>query len=214
MPGNSAASGSRRAPRADGRVRGAGDSSRLLRYSHIFASAVNEVLESKLLRDASPLPLTVSQFHILKLMALNGQHQVGEVAGFLGVSAPAATKNVDKLERLGLLVRTRSEGDRRASLLSVSPKGRRVVAKHEELKLVRLAPVLEKFQPAEIEQLSQLLERFAVSLLESEPPRNGFCLRCAAYIEPGCPVGELRGGCPYQKRRGSRLRADAAKETP
>jgi hypothetical protein len=69
---------------------------RLLRYSHIFASTVREILESKLLREASPLPLSLSQLHLLKLMTLNGRHQVGELAGFLGVSPPAATKSVDK----------------------------------------------------------------------------------------------------------------------
>src|SRR3990172_1781993 len=91
---------------------------RLLRSSHIFASAVREILEQKLVREVSSVPLTLSQFHLLKLMHLNGRHQVGQVADFLGVSPPAATKNIDKLEALGLLVREPSKGDRRARLLS------------------------------------------------------------------------------------------------
>lgn len=176
----------------------------LLRYSHIFASAVREILAEQLLREASPFPLTVSQFQLLKLMARDGRHQVGEVAGFLGVSPPAATKNIDKLEGLGLVVRSPSEGDRRATLLSVSPKGRRLVRRHQELVTARLVSLLEAFRPEEVRQLSRLLERFAVSLLNLEPAEDGFCLRCAAYIERGCPVGQARGGCPYQKSRGGR----------
>jgi hypothetical protein len=50
-----------------------------------------------------------------------------------------------------------------------------------------------------VAQFKDLLERFAISLLEHEPPDEGFCLRCAAYVELGCPVGRVRGGCPYQK---------------
>ncbi len=53
-------------------------------------------------------------------MTLNGRHQAGELAEFLGVSAPAATKNIDKLERFGLVVRSPSKGDRRATQLSAS----------------------------------------------------------------------------------------------
>lgn len=181
------------------------DGLRLVRYSHIFASAVREVLELKLVREVSSVPLTLSQFHLLKLMFLNGRHQVGEVADFLGVSPPAATKNIDKLEALGLVFRAPSEGDRRATLLSVSPKGRRLVRRYEALKTARLAPVLVKFRSKELKQLAHLLERFSLSLLERElaggDDGHGVCLRCDAYIESGCPVGQLRGGCPYQTAR-------------
>lgn len=185
----------------------------LLRYSHIFASIVREILELKLLREVTPLTLTLSQFHLLKLISHNGQHHVGEVAEFLGVSPPAATKNVDKLERFDLVRRTPSRGDRRATLLSVSPKGRELVRAYEELKGARLGPVLERFRSDELEQLAGLLERFSVALLEQELEEDGICLRCAAYIDTSCPVGRVRGGCPYQKVRASRLEAGAP-DTP
>jgi len=142
-------------------------------------------------------------------MFLNGRHQVGEVADFLGVSPPAATKNIDKLEAHGLVVRAPSKGDRRATLLSVSPKGRRLVRRYEELKTARLAPVLARFRPEELEQLKHLLERFSLLLLEKELARegDGVCLRCDAYIQSACPVGQLRGGCPYQSARRARSAA-------
>jgi len=180
------------------------DYTRFLRNSHIFASAVRDILEHKFLKDTSPLPLTLSQFHLLKLMSINGQHQVSEVAEFLGVSPAAASKNIDKLESLGLVVRTPSEGDRRATLLSLSPKGRRLVLAYEEHKAARLYPILESFKPKEIEELSRLLERLSVEVFKLEEqhldePGNGYCLRCTAYLESDCPVGGLRGGCPYHK---------------
>ena len=185
--------------------------SRLVRYSHIFASAVREILELKIIKEASPLPLTISQFHFLKVISLNGQHQLGELADFLGVSPPAATKNIDKLEGLGLVLRGASPGDRRVTLLSVSPAGRRVVDKYEAIKVIRLAPVLREFKARELEQFASLLERFAVSLLQHEKSRREFCLRCEAYIDSNCPVGRVRGGCPYQISREGRTRAEATR---
>jgi DNA-binding MarR family transcriptional regulator len=182
---------------------------RLVRQSHIFAAAVREVMEAKLLRELSPAALTPSQLHLLKLMCLNGAHQVGDVAHFLGVSPPAATKNIDKLEALGLVSRTPSKGDRRATLLAVSAKGRALVRRYERRKAARLAPVFEKFRPDEVALLARLLERFALSLLEKELARggDGVCLRCDAYLEAGCLVGHLRGGCPYQTARQDRQAA-------
>ena len=148
---------------------GANGSSRLfslLRHSHIFATAVQDILELKLLREITPCPLTPLQLHLLKLLSLNGQHQVGEVAHFLGVSPPAATKNIDKLARFGLVVRSPCTGDRRATLLSASRKGRRLVREFEKLKAERVSPVLDRFEQQELDTLSGLLERFSVALLD------------------------------------------------
>jgi hypothetical protein len=91
----------------------------------------------------------------------------------------------------------------------VSPKGRRLVRRYEELRQERLTPVLAKHQPEELEQLAGLLERFALSLLERElaGEGDGVCLRCAAHSQAGCPVGHLRGGCPYQTARRPRAAA-------
>lgn len=171
----------------------------LVRYSHIFASAVREILEIKLLREVEGDGLSLPQFHLLKLIALNGSHQIGQIADFLGVSPPAATKNIDKLERLGLVVRTPCEGDRRATLLSSSPKGKALVTKYETLKEKRLQAVFDSFETDELAQLTYLLERFSIALLCADDDHEGLCLRCSAYFDERCPIQHIHGGCPYQK---------------
>lgn len=182
---------------------GNGNLFELLRYSHVFASVVREFLELKLLHEVCSDPLTLSQFHLLKLISLNGRHQVGQVAEFLGVSPPAATKNIDKLERLGLVVRAPSAGDRRATLLESSRKGRQLVAQYEALKEERLEPVLAAFTDKELRLLTRLLERFSLTLIRAEAADEGLCLRCSAYYDENCPIPHLQDGCPYQKVRQS-----------
>jgi DNA-binding MarR family transcriptional regulator len=198
--------GTRRAPRLPdpdekGPANGKGRYFDLLRYSHIFASAVRDLLELKVLREVTDDPLTLPQFHLLKLISLNGSHQVGEVAQFLGVSPPAATKNIDKLEGLGLVARSPSTDDRRATLLASSRKGRNLVKRYEALKEERLEPVLDGFNKKELGQLTRLLERFSLLLIRQEDSGEGLCLRCSAYYDVACPVNHLRDGCPYQKVR-------------
>jgi DNA-binding MarR family transcriptional regulator len=86
--------------------------------TQIFASALNDIVEEKLLREVAPGQVTFSQFRLLKMVALTDAQTLGDVAAFLGVSNPAASKAVDKLVRGGLLVRTEGEKDRRAIELS------------------------------------------------------------------------------------------------
>jgi len=174
-----------------------------LHHSHIFASVVHDILEMKFLEEVTPLALTHSQFRLLKVITLNGDHQIGEVALFLGMSAPAATKNLDKLARLGLIFRHPSKGDRRATLVSPCAKGRRLIQEYESLKAGRLSPVLGKFRPSEIGQLVRLLERFSVLVVKQENSGAGPCLWCAAYCQPDCAVAGVRGGCPHGQQRKS-----------
>ena len=172
---------------------------RFLRSGHIFASAIRETLELELLRGVTNKRLTCSQLYLLKLIAEQGRHQVGELANLLGVTPPAATKNIDKLERLGLVVRHRSTGDRRATLLSASPQGCDLIQKYEASKAARLSSALSRFQPEEVSQATELLERFAVALLDLDSSGQGCRLRCAAYIADDCPVGRTQGGCPHAR---------------
>jgi len=190
---------------------GNGEHFQLLRYSHIFASAVHDLLELKVLRKVTDDPLTLPQFHLLKLISLNGTHQVGEVAQFLGVSPPAASKNIDKLEGLGLVARSPSTDDRRATLLASSAKGRKLVKNYDALKEERLEPVLDSFSKKEIGQFTRLLERFSLQLIRQEDSGKGLCLRCSAYYDDVCPVNHLRDGCPYQKVRDNKRRGEKNK---
>ena len=193
---------------------GNGTARRFLRNTHIFSSAVKEVLEAKFLHEATSHPLTVPQFHLLKLIAINGGHQVGQIAGLMGVSSPAASKNIDKLEGLGLVTRSPSEGDRRAILLSASSKGRRVVKRYEEIKASRLKPVLQKFLPDDLQQFTNMLERFSVLLYQQESSEERFCLRCAAYTDDHCAINNVLGNCTYEKIRSRGHRPGAHAEVP
>lgn len=185
----------------------------LIRYSHIFSSAVREILEFKLLQEVGAAELSLPQFHLLQLITLNGSHQIGQVADFLGVTPPAATKNIDKLERLGLVGRFPCKDDRRAILVASSEKGRQLVERYETVKQERLAPVLDSFTATELSQLVHLLQRFSMALIGSAENCDGLCLRCSAYFDDKCPIQHLHTGCPYQKIRADKHHAVVEAET-
>ena len=60
-----------------------------------------------------PFLLTLRQREVLMLLSRRQQWSIGEIATALGVSAPAATKAVVRLESKGFVSRTENEIDRR-----------------------------------------------------------------------------------------------------
>ncbi len=175
---------------------------RFLRYGHILSSLLREFLESSFLDQLSPYSLTRSQFCFLKLIAGNSELQVGELARCLGVSPAASSKNLDRLEEFGLVVREASTEDRRATLISASPDGRRLVEEFERVKASRLAPVIEELGEERTEAICDLLRDVCLGLLERTAAPEAPCMRCAGYYRPDCAVEKLQRECALKPRRG------------
>jgi hypothetical protein len=117
------------------------------------------------------------------------------------VTPAAITKNVDKLEQLGLLNRDPCVEDRRATLLSASEEGRRVVAEYEDLKGARLAPVVQNLDEQDLDELCDMLEGLCVDLVRHHQPAGDSCMRCAGYYSTDCLVGIQQGDCALRPRR-------------
>ncbi|MBN1825336.1 MAG: MarR family transcriptional regulator [Candidatus Eisenbacteria bacterium] len=172
---------------------------RVARISHVFANAVREILETRILRECAPAPLSIHQVHLLKLIEMNGSARVGEVAGFLGVSAPAASKNVDKLARLGLLDRITPAEDRRSIDLRITAEGREFLRLYRERRVSGLQPVLGNLTDQERVDLASLLGRFTTLLLRREEGDGKPCLRCGGLVATNCPFEKEVGPCPYHR---------------
>lgn len=73
------------------------------------------------------LNVTRRQHELLSYLWQCKQGSVGEIAAMLGVSSPAATKAVARLERKGLVTRKENEIDRRGVKVSLTPAGMEAV---------------------------------------------------------------------------------------
>lgn len=67
--------------------------------------------------------ITRRQRELLAYLLQREQGSVGEIAAVLGVSSPAATKAVARLERKGLVTRKENEVDRRSVCVSLTNAG-------------------------------------------------------------------------------------------
>ena len=112
--------------------------------AHVFASAVHDVVEQRLLEQVAGGQITVSQVKLLKLVAMTDSYTLGDVAAFLDVSNAAASKAVDRLVRRNLLRRSEDQKDRRIMHLPLTPTGQRLLTAYET---ARRQQAREHFHP-------------------------------------------------------------------
>ena len=165
----------------------------LLGSTHVFTSAIEEILEKGILKDIAGTQLTLSQFKLLYMVAMTEARTIGDVAVFLGVSNAAASKAVDKLVRRKLLRRAEGKPDRREICLSLTESGRRLIAAYEAKMDRKLAQIFRGFPEDEMIRAVQLLDRLSASLVGHHSDPDEVCLQCEIYFREKCVVSHLLG---------------------
>jgi len=183
-----------------------GDTRRLIQEflgsAHIFYSAVGEAVEKRLLREVAGTQLTFSQLKLLRLVDLADAQSVSDVAAFLGVSNPAASKAVDRLVRRKLLHRAEGKADRRAIRLSLTEESRRLLSAYEEARERELTRTFEKFSESELRGAARLLDQLSADILEQEDHQAEHCFQCGIYFRENCRVRKLLNrNCFYIQHR-------------
>ncbi|MCO5988242.1 MarR family transcriptional regulator [Actinoallomurus spadix] len=117
---------------------------------------------SRRVRQYGPRTLTSSQASTLSSLEALGPVRLGDLAAHEGVSAPTQSRLVASLEAQALLRRTPDVDDRRATLLEITPEGRRQL---ERLRTERSAFLVERLGTLSPEQRAALVG--ALDVLES-----------------------------------------------
>jgi DNA-binding MarR family transcriptional regulator len=110
--------------------------------------------------------LTPSKLRALDLLAAHGSLRVGELADRVAVDDTTATRLVDRLEDLGVAKRRREPGDRRATVVGLTPAGEELVAGVAAQRQLFFIDVLRALEPDERAELVRLTEKAAVALRE------------------------------------------------
>jgi len=179
--------------------------------ARIFVKAVDDVLEEKLLTEVAGKQLTPSLLNVLELVAFTEVGTLSELAVFLGISTPAASKAVDKLVRRNLLSRTGGESDRRSIRLTLTEEGRRMLAAYDFARNNRLTDLFSQFPPNELKEVATLLDRISTSVARQTAKAEDLCLQCGIHFREKCLVRQLlHTNCSYQEQRDRRRRLQAS----
>ncbi|HEY1650817.1 MAG TPA: MarR family transcriptional regulator [Acidimicrobiales bacterium] len=101
---------------------------------------------------------------LFKLAAKGDSVRVTDLAEILGVDTPTVTRKVQQLERDGMVVRRTDPDDRRASLIGLSPAGRRTIERVRRARRAWLEQLLAGWKDVDLSALADLLSHFADDL--------------------------------------------------
>jgi DNA-binding MarR family transcriptional regulator len=108
---------------------------------------------------AAPVEVTVAQYRLLVLVAASDR-TVGDIAVRLGVNQSNASRHCNRLQRLGLLERSRSMTDRRVVHVHLTPAGRHVVNAVTNQRRVEVRRVLDRLSSGETAAILDALRAF------------------------------------------------------
>jgi DNA-binding MarR family transcriptional regulator len=109
-------------------------------------------------REAHAEGITGGQASLLAQIRTNPELGVRDLAGREGVSAPAMTRYLDRMEKAGLVVRTRSVDDARRIRLALTPKGVRALRSVRQRRTAWLAKRLQGLSPNELATVDRAIE--------------------------------------------------------
>jgi DNA-binding MarR family transcriptional regulator len=115
-------------------------------------------LSRDLRKEIDQFGVTGRQATLLWLIRRSPGLSLRELAREEGISAPALSGHVDRLERLGLLERVRSTDDRRRVGLTLTPDGGRLLRRVRERRTAWLAERLRELEPAELQRVEAAIE--------------------------------------------------------
>jgi DNA-binding MarR family transcriptional regulator len=110
-------------------------------------------LARELRKETEQLGVTARQTTLLWLVKRSPGLSLAELAAEEGISPPAMSGHVDRLERLGLLERERSSDDRRRVGLRLTTEGERLLRRVRARRTTWLADRLRTLEPAELEAI-------------------------------------------------------------
>ena len=123
--------------------------------------AVSRRLKSRMAQQGH---VDAAMMFVLHQVQANGSLRVSELAGCMGLDASTASRHVRHLEDGGFLARTEDPGDRRASRIRLTPKGRAALARAMRLRATVVDRAIADWPERDRAALTTLLTRLADSL--------------------------------------------------
>ena len=114
--------------------------------------------------SSGEMDLDRSAYGILCQLADKGCQRLGALATAFGLDPSTITRQVQALERAGLVSRRADDEDRRASILDLTEEGRTVLEHTRAYRRGRLQQILDDWPGTDREELARLLTKFNDSI--------------------------------------------------
>jgi DNA-binding MarR family transcriptional regulator len=113
-----------------------------------------------------PEHLAGGQYFLLFNLCQKGTINASEVANMIGITSGAVTGMTDKLVSMGLILRERSETDRRVVLFTITEKGRETIKRIRDQRFNRITELFRQISNSELETTISVFNKIT-DLLEN-----------------------------------------------
>jgi DNA-binding MarR family transcriptional regulator len=125
-----------------------------------YLTKARNVLVERTDRAVKPLGLTAQQIGVILMLSAQRANTPFELSRVMSYDSGSMTRLLDRLEKKGFIVRTRSDADRRMVKLELTPQGHEAARQLPSLGAAVLNEQLRGFSAAEHATLVNLLGRF------------------------------------------------------
>ena len=128
---------------------------------------MTRIIESIIITDKHPLPdlsVTPREIKVMTLLGDKGETTMTELAAAIDAPLSTVTRTADKLERKGLILRSRSDRDRRIVVVAASEKGQMLHNSAREHQLAVSHKMIELLGHDEREVFLEMMAKMASGL--------------------------------------------------
>lgn len=121
-------------------------------------------------RSIADLGICLSDFMVLEALLHKGPLTISEIQVKVLLASGSMTAAVDRVESLGLVIRTTTAKDRRARVLELTPKGREMIEKAYAEHAEQLEAAMASLDAEEKQQLYGMLKKLGHSVTAAAWP--------------------------------------------
>lgn len=165
------------------------------RNMEIFTAIMKIITTQSIPCPEKQAQVTLAQMKCLQYIHSHDKVLIGDIAKSRGISYPAATKAISRLEEKGLVVREPDPADRRNVFVRLTDCGRLTATQILPERIRRLKALLNEM-PAEMLQAMQSgIAAFLEVALKDRELLEQVCLHCGKDHDETCMLYEIKQKC-------------------
>lgn len=160
-------------------------------------------------------PISFVQWMVLMCLSKRAHGSPTEISAYIGHDMGALTRVVDQMEREGLVRRERSQHDRRAVEIAITPEGRHLALAGKRVIVDFLNRLVDPYSKTEIDGFISLLQRLLARMQECQAQAQTQAPAQPAAAAPATPPSPIPlRRTKHEAPRATTSRPRTARKTP
>ena len=126
----------------------------------ITLTQVNSYFTKVLNEHISEFGLNLTDFSVLDLLFQKGEQTTQKIGEKILVTSGSITYILNKLEKMGLICRNKSETDKRIILIRLTDEGRKAIFEILPLQIEKINEIFSNFTKEDLVSLNHLMKKF------------------------------------------------------